>query len=112
MVKDKITFFSSTKTTGSGVAYKVINPNPLTKMYLSLTNVSAGSSVVAFQGLPTSGSTYLPIACKNMATSASATSTTGTLDEMWEVPLCAIESFRLNVTVSSGSLTAIGKIVQ
>jgi hypothetical protein len=81
-------------------------------MYLYLHNVSTGSSVVAFQGLPISGSAYIPVACKNMLTSASATSTSGTLDETWEVPLYAIESFRLNVTVSSRSLTAIGKVVE
>lgn len=111
MVKDKITFLSAWQTTGSGVAYTVINPNPLTKMSLSLTNAS-GSSTVSFEGLGTSGSSYVAIACTNLITSASATSTEGYLDEIWTVPLMGLEKFRCNVTLSSGSLAIIGKVIE
>lgn len=111
MVKEKFTFLSAWKTAGSGVAYNVINPNPLTTMFVSLTNAS-GSSVVAFEGLGTSGSSYVSIFARNVTTGSYGTGTTGLLDEIWSIPLAGFEKVRCNVSLSSGSLTIIGKVVE
>jgi hypothetical protein len=112
MVKEKINFLTSVKTAGSTIAYSVVNPNPLSTMFVSLTHVSAGSSVVAFEGLGTSGSTYVSVFARNITTGSYAVGTTGTnLDEIWSLPIAGFEKVRLNVTLSSGSLTAVGKVV-
>jgi hypothetical protein len=112
MVKDKVTFLTSVKTTGSTVAYSVINPNPLSAMFISLTNVSTGSSVVNFEGLGTSGSSYVSIFARNITTGSYATGASGTLDDIWSIPLAGFEKIRCNVVLSSGSLTIVGKIVE
>ena len=111
MIKDSITFHDNTSTTGNGSVYTVVNPAPSTVMMISIANVS-GSRTLYFEGLgPTAGS-YIALTGTNMSTNATGSLTSGTADELWKFSLAGLRNFRCRTTVLSGSITAIGQVIQ
>jgi hypothetical protein len=113
MIKDNFYFHTNTTTTGSGLACHIMNPDPLTTMYVTFSgNGGSGTKTVAFEGLGPNASSYFPVCCTSVLTGSKAVSTSGSMDEQWYANVSGLDYFRCNVTaISSGSLTAIGRLV-
>lgn len=113
MVRDSFYFYNLSGSSGSaiGSAYHIINPSPITAMYISIANAS-GSRTLYFEGQgPTAGS-YISLFSQNLSTGSYATLTAGTADELWKVNLAGLSYLRCRITETSGSLTVLGRVIE
>jgi hypothetical protein len=106
----KFTFHSATTASGVGNEFTFSNLGADSTLFISLSNDS-GSRVLNFEGKTSEMTTYVPIYCKTMSGSMSATSVSGSSNEIWYTNVAGLDSFRCNLGLTSGSFTAIGKLV-
>lgn len=105
------TFFDqvTSPTTGSPIMVPGV-VSPLATITVAFSGNAVGGTV-AFEGKGEIGE-YVAIAAKNLTTGSSGSQTGGSVSELWQIPLMGLEYVRCNLTaISSGSLTAVGKVV-
>jgi len=105
------TFFSGKTGTGTSTAWQVKGGGNFTikKVTVDIRRVG-GASTVQFEGC-VDGTNYVVIPAARWNTSSQdydyADSTTGT-GERWEIDTSGLEYVRLNATVNTGTITAVG----
>jgi len=103
------TFHDAETSTGNGSELPVINLE--SQMLLDIAS-DASTLTVNFEVQGLNGN-WLPYTCVNMSTFATATSTTASANEIWQVDLLGASKFRARISVQTGGTgsTIKGRVV-
>lgn len=104
---DEHYFHDGVSSTGNGTPYKTTADG--STITFSIKGDSSSRTLVFEASV--NGTEYYAIKCANLTTLSLATQTTGN-DELWQVDITGLHSFRVRVSaISGGDVTVLGRVV-
>lgn len=103
-------FHNKSINVGDGIEYSPIKGSSEMILSISISGTATARTVV-FEAKGSIGG-YVPIICSNISNTVFSSTSSGTSDEIWQVDLAGIKSFRARISsISGGYLSISGEIV-